>query len=82
MPYSDTKDMWDMFVSVNEESSIQRLRPLMTEFFKLQRDAEMYIAAYVAKVEKPFSDMNTEQRRRESHDIPLNCCIGRSWQPR
>jgi hypothetical protein len=69
-----------MLVNVSEQSSIQRLILLITEFFKLQRDAEMDIAAYVAEVEKLFSHMNTELRRRESHDIPLNCCMGRSWQ--
>jgi len=49
-------------------------------FFNLQRDAQMDIAAYVAKAKKLFSDFNTELRRRESHDIPLNCCLGRSSQ--
>jgi len=48
LTYSDAKDIWDTLVSVNEQSSIQRLSLLMTEFFKLQRDAEMDIAAYVA----------------------------------
>ena len=43
----------------------------MMEFFRLQRDPEMDIAAYVAKVEKLFSDMNTELRRRRSQDIPF-----------
>jgi len=62
LTYSDAKDIWDKLVSVNEQSSIQRLR-LLTEFFKLQRNAEMDIAAYVAKVEKLFSNMNTELRR-------------------
>jgi len=69
-----------MLVSVNEQSIIQRLSLLMTEFFKLQRDAEMDIAAYVTEVEKLFSDMNTELCRLDLHDIPLNCCMGRSWQ--
>jgi hypothetical protein len=32
------------------------------EFFKLQRDQEMDNLAFVAKVEKSFSDMNTELR--------------------
>lgn len=48
LTYSDAKDIWDTLVSVIEQSSIQRLSLLMTEFFKLQRDAEMDIAAYVA----------------------------------
>jgi hypothetical protein len=69
--YSDTKDIWDKLVSVHERSSIQRLGLLMTDFFKLQRDPEMDIAAYVSKVEKVFPDMNTELRRRGSHDIPM-----------
>jgi hypothetical protein len=50
--------MWNKLASVYEQSSIHRLSLLMTEFFKLQRDPEMDIAAYVAKAE------NTELRRR------------------
>jgi hypothetical protein len=34
----------------------------MIEFFKVQSDPEMDIAAYVAQIEKLFSDMNTELR--------------------
>jgi hypothetical protein len=34
----------------------------MMEFFKVQSDLEMDIAAYVSQVEKLFSDMNTELR--------------------
>jgi hypothetical protein len=41
------------------------------EFFKVQCDPEMDIAAYVTKVEKLFSDMNTELRRQGSHNIPI-----------
>jgi hypothetical protein len=52
----------------------------MTEFFKIQCDAEMDIAAYVVEFEKLFADMNTELSRRESQEVPLNCCMGRSWQ--
>jgi hypothetical protein len=36
---------------------------MTTEFFKLQCDPEMDNLAYVAQVEKKFSDMNTELRR-------------------
>ena len=61
--YCDTKDIWDKLVSVYEQSSIQRLSFLMTDFFKFQYDPEMDIAAYVAKVEKLFLDTNTELRR-------------------
>ena len=43
----------------------------MTDFFKLQLDSQMGIAAYVARVELHFSDMNTELRRRESLDITI-----------
>jgi hypothetical protein len=43
----------------------------MTEVLKLQRHPEMDIAICVAKVEKLFRNMNTELRRRESHDIPI-----------
>ena len=50
LTYSEAKDMWDKLVSMYEQSSIQRRSLLMTEFFKLQRDPEMDIAAYVAKV--------------------------------
>jgi len=78
--YSYAKDIWDMLVNVNEQSIIQRLSLLMMEFLKLWRDAEMDTAAYVAEVEKLFSVMKTELYRRESHDIPLNCCMGRAWQ--
>jgi hypothetical protein len=45
LTYSYAKDIWDNLVSVYEESSIQPLRPLMTEFFKFQSDPEMDIAA-------------------------------------
>jgi len=41
----------------------------MTEFFKLQHDPEMDTVVYVAKVEKLFSDMNTELRRQGLYDI-------------
>ena len=54
-----------------EQSSTQRLSLLVTDFFKLHRDSQMDIAAYVARVEMQFSDMNTELRRRGSHDIPI-----------
>ena len=43
----------------------------MTDFFKLHLDSQMYIAAYVARVQLHFSDMKTELRRRESLDIPI-----------
>jgi hypothetical protein len=45
LTYSYAKDIWDKLVSVYEESSIQRLILLMTEFLKFQRDPEMDIAA-------------------------------------
>ena len=61
--YSDAQDIWDKLVSVYEQSSNQRLSLLMMEFFKVQSNPEMDIAAYVTKVEKLFSDMNTELRR-------------------
>jgi hypothetical protein len=67
----NTKDIWVKLFSVYEQSSIQRLSVLMTEFFKLRRDPEIDIAAYVAKVEKLFADMNTELQRRGSHDISI-----------
>jgi hypothetical protein len=47
-----------------------------TEFFKLQSDPEMDNLAYVAKIEKKFLDMNTELRRRGSHDIPTELLHG------
>ena len=71
LTYSEAKDIWDKLVSMYEQSIIQRRSLLMTEFFKLQRDLEMDIPAYATKVEKLFSDMNTELRRRESHDVPI-----------
>jgi hypothetical protein len=61
--YSDAQDIWDKLVSVYEQSSNQRLSLLMMEFFNVQSNPEMDIAAYVTKVEKLFSDMNTELRR-------------------
>ena len=61
--YSDAQDIWDKLVSVYEQSSNQRLSLLMMEFFKVQSNPEMDIAAYVTKVEKLFRDMNTELRR-------------------
>ena len=48
----------------------------MKEFFKLQREPEIDIVVYVAKVEKLSSDMNTELRRRRSHDIPIELLYG------
>jgi len=62
LKYSDAKDIWDSLISVYEQRSIQQLSVLTMEFFKLQRDPEMDTVAYVAKVEKLFSDMNTELR--------------------
>jgi hypothetical protein len=76
LTYNDAKDIWDKLVSVYEQSSIQRLSMLITEFFKLQSDPEMDIAAYVATVEKLLSDMNTELRRRGAHDIPIELLLG------
>jgi hypothetical protein len=32
---SDAKEIWDKLVSVYEQTSNQRLNPLMTDFFKL-----------------------------------------------
>ena len=61
--YSDVKDIWDKLISVYEQSSIQRVSLLMTEFLKLQCDPEMDNADYVAKVVKLFTDMYTELRR-------------------
>jgi hypothetical protein len=52
-----------------EQSRNQRLGLLMKDFFKLQRNSQMDIAAYVPRVKTQFSDMNTELRRRVSHDI-------------
>ena len=48
--YSGSNDIWDKLVSIYEQRSSQQVSLLMTEFFKLQRDPEMDIAAYVAKV--------------------------------
>jgi hypothetical protein len=63
LTYGDVKNIWNKLLSVYEQSSIQRLRLLMTEFFKLQCDQEMDVTAYGAEVEKIFWDMNTELRR-------------------
>jgi hypothetical protein len=43
----------------------------MMEFFKVQCNPEMDIAAYVTKVEKLFSDTNTELCQEGSHNIPI-----------
>jgi len=74
--YSDAKDIWDNLICVYEERSIQRPSVLMMEFFKLQCNPEMDTVAYVTKVEKLFSNMNTELRRRESHDILIELLHG------
>lgn len=50
LTYSNAKDIWDKLVSVYEQNSILRSR-LLTEFFKLQCDPEMDVAAHVTKVE-------------------------------
>lgn len=76
LTYSDAKDIWDNLISAYEQRNIQRLSLLMTEFFKLQRDPEMDTVVYVAKVEKLFSDMNTELRQQGSHDIPTELLHG------
>ena len=76
LSYSDAQDIWEKLVSVYEQSSNQRLSMLMMEFFKAQSNPEMGIAAYVAKVEKLFSDMNTELHRRGLHDIPIELLHG------
>ena len=76
LTYSNAKDISDKLVSVYEQNSTQRLSLLMAEFFKLQRDPEMDIAAYATKVEKLFSEMNIELRRRGSHDIPIELLYG------
>lgn len=60
------KDIWDKVISVYEQSITQRLSLLTTEFFKPQREQGSEVAAYIAKVEKLFSNMNTELRRRGS----------------
>ena len=52
LTYSGARDIRDELVSVQEQSSIQRLSVMMTEFFKLQHDPEIDNLAYVAKVEK------------------------------
>nr|CAD7602316.1 unnamed protein product [Timema genevievae] len=76
--YTNAKYSWDKLVSLYEQSRIQRLSLLMTEFFKLERDLNMEIAAYVAKVENLFADMNTELRQRVSHDIPVELLRGQT----
>ena len=48
----------------------------MTDFFKLQGDSQMDIAANFARGEMQFSVMNTELRRRGSHDIPTGLLHG------
>lgn len=63
LTYSDAQDIWDKLVIVYEQSSNQRLSLLVMEFFKVQSNPEM------AKVEKLFSDMNTELRQRGSCNI-------------
>lgn len=77
LTYTNAKDIWDKLVSVYEQTSVQRLNLLMTDFFNLQRESEIDVAAYVAKVEKLFADMNTDLRRRGSYDIPVELLHGR-----
>jgi hypothetical protein len=48
----------------------------MTEFFNLQHDPEMDTVAYVAKVGKLLSDMNTKLCQQEKHDIPIELLHG------
>ena len=76
LAYSYDKDIWDKPVRMYEQSRMQRLSLLMTDFFKLQCYPEMDIAAYVAEVEKLFLDMNTELRQRGSRDIPIELLHG------
>ena len=54
----------------------------MKEFFKLQRDPEVDNAAYGAKVDMLFSDMNTELCQQEPLTYRLNYCMIISWQQR
>jgi hypothetical protein len=49
---------------------------LIGEFFKLQSDSEMNIAAYGARIEELLSDMNTELRQRGTHDTPFKLLHG------
>jgi len=69
LTYSNANETWDKLIRMYEQSRNQRLSLLMTDFFKLQRDSQMDIAAYVARVETQFPDMNTALRRRFSHNI-------------
>ncbi|KAF8776783.1 Retrovirus-related Pol polyprotein like [Argiope bruennichi] len=61
MTYSNAKDIWDKLISVFEQSSIQRLNLLMTQFFQVGRDPNDNVATHAAKVERIYTDMNEFQ---------------------
>jgi hypothetical protein len=46
------------------------------EFFKLQCNPGTDTVAYAAKVEKLFSDMNTQLHQRGLHEIPIELLHG------
>ncbi|KAF8789930.1 uncharacterized protein LOC129959907 [Argiope bruennichi] len=77
MTYSNAKDIWEKLISVFEQSSIQRLNLLMTQFFQVGRDPNDNVAAHAAKVERIYTDMNGELNRIGSSNIPEELLHGK-----
>ncbi|XP_035220384.1 uncharacterized protein LOC118193413 [Stegodyphus dumicola] len=75
--YSNAKDIWDKLISVFEQSSIQRLNLLMTQFFQVGRDTNDNVATHAAKAERIYTDMNGELNRIRSSNIPEELLHGK-----
>ncbi|KAF8777456.1 Retrovirus-related Pol polyprotein like [Argiope bruennichi] len=77
MTYSNAKDIWNKLISVFEQSSIQRLNLLMTQFFQVGRDPNDNVATHAAKVERIYTNMNGELNRIGSSNIPEELLHGK-----
>jgi len=80
MTCTDAKDIWDKLISVFEQSSIQRLNLLMTQFFQVSREITDNVATHAAKVERIFNEMNDELKRIGSSAIPAELLHGKILQ--
>lgn len=77
MTQTNAKDIWDKLVSVFEQSSVQRLNLLMTQFFQFCKDPHDNVATHAAKVERIYSEMNNELARIGSSSIPVELLHGK-----
>ncbi|XP_035214900.1 uncharacterized protein LOC118188553 [Stegodyphus dumicola] len=77
MTYSNAKDIWDKLINVFEQSSMQRLNLLMTQFFQVGRDPNDNVATHAAKVERIYTDINGELNRIGSSNIPEELLHGK-----